>query len=482
MDRLACVETPALPLQMLLQQYPTWSAYPCAVVDRDQPQGVLLWINQLAARRRVEIGMRYSEALSLAPNLHAGEITEHDQKQVRDQISHRLLRFSPHVEASTCFPGIFWLNASGLKRLYPDLTAWAHAINSDLLKQGFESRIVIGFQRFGTYAAVKACQSKLKILETDKQENRMLQKASLNKLDFNPTWRDTLKKLGVHTLGDFSRLPADGIRKRLGDEAYRLHQSTRGCFTNPLQPLREKQIWKHHIIFENPEDNIHRLLFRIKSELAALLQALTKHGEAVVELSIQLQLEKTVLEENIRTASPTRDLKTIAHLTLLRLEGIRLSSGVSEVQLQIESVRVCEKQISLLNDEETYEKKPRDHDAANQALAQVRARFGEDSVVCAQLHDAHLPEARFTWEQLEHIIHPKPQADAALSLVRRIISHPKHTQHRREKSWGPYIISGGWWVRAVDREYWFIQTNENRIHWIYYDQMRRAWFLQGWVE
>ncbi|MDE0212442.1 MAG: DNA polymerase Y family protein, partial [Deltaproteobacteria bacterium] len=40
----------------------------------------------------------------------------------------------------------------------------------------------------------------------------------------------------------------------------------------------------------------------------------------------------------------------------------------------------------------------RDHDAANRALARLRARFGDAALLRARPRAGHLPEARFTWE------------------------------------------------------------------------------------
>jgi protein ImuB len=48
--------------------------------------------------------------------------------------------------------------------------------------------------------------------------------------------------------------------------------------------------------------------------------------------------------------------------------------------------------------------------------------------------------------------------------------------------WGPYIVSGGWWVRPVHREYYFAETRKGDLLWMYYDRPRRRWFLQGRVE
>src|SRR3989304_5548879 len=46
--RLACVDLPAFPLQLLLKRRPEWAAQPVAVVAEDKPQGLVLWVNEKA--------------------------------------------------------------------------------------------------------------------------------------------------------------------------------------------------------------------------------------------------------------------------------------------------------------------------------------------------------------------------------------------------------------------------------------------------
>ena len=47
---------------------------------------------------------------------------------------------------------------------------------------------------------------------------------------------------------------------------------------------------------------------------------------------------------------------------------------------------------------------------------------------------------------------------------------------------GPYIVSGGWWRRRIYREYHFAETQQGEILWVYYDRVRRRWFIQGRLE
>ena len=40
LPHLACLDVPALPLQLLLRQHPDWAAHPTAVVDRDTQEKI----------------------------------------------------------------------------------------------------------------------------------------------------------------------------------------------------------------------------------------------------------------------------------------------------------------------------------------------------------------------------------------------------------------------------------------------------------
>jgi protein ImuB len=140
-------------------------------------------------------------------------------------------------------------------------------------------------------------------------------------------------------------------------------------------------------------------------------------------------------------------------------------------------------------------------EAANRALARVRAEFGNKTVVRARLREAHLPEGQFTWEPLHTLKPAKPRTIHARYLVRRIRFRPEvlpvRTQFRHEPevwlrpnfprdtivhSSGPYVVSGGWWQGSVQRAYHYVEIRTGEILWIFYDRIRRRWFKQGTVE
>jgi protein ImuB len=501
-NRLACVNLPEFPLQLLSRRHPEWSGYPVAVLAKDAPQGLVLWVNRKARAAGILPGFRYAGAASLAPALRAVAVspTEIDDEVAR--LTQRFMRLTPAVEASGEEPGIFWLGGAGLGLLYPSPKEWARAIHAAAEERGFESMIVVGFTRFGTYAAAKTIDGIL-IFKDPAEERRAAGEAPLDRLDLDPDFRNALLKLGIRTVGALLSLPAGGIYERFGPKAYRLYRMAEGNLWDPLAPAAPEEKIRQRIILDEPESDDTRLLFVIKRDLDLMLAALAARHQALAALGLRLLIRKSGWwKERIRPAEPTLDAVQILDLVRLRFESLTLSAGVDEVDLEAEESPATHEQLhfftagSVLN----VEGPPRDLDAANRALARLRAEFGEAAVVRTKLTDGHLPEASFAWEPLDELKLPEPKPDAPKALVRRILAKPvplpsgphgalslgarnPSTSHEWvERLSGPYVVSGGWWHREIHRDYYFAETRRGDILWIYYDRIRRRWFLQGRVE
>jgi protein ImuB len=504
-------------LQLLLRRHPEWVTCPVAVVAEDRPQALIRWINDSAHRVGVRPGLRYAAGCSLAADLRAGVVPPTDIDEAVEAIMARLQRFTPEVEPSTEEPGIFWLNGMGLTRLYPSHEAWARLIAADLNRMGFRAIVVVGFTRFGTYAVAKA-QDGIVVFDDPADERAVARQVRLECLELDSDLRDTLVKLSVPTVGALLALPAGGLLTRFGPAAYRLHQMASGELWMPLQPQKPQEPIRQKLVLDNPETDAMRLLFRLKGLLHPLLQTLVVRGEALAGLTLRLRLDLSArqaggggpacashadrwIEEQIRPASPTLDPVQILDLVRLRFDAIELPAGVIEMELTASSVLAVAEQHRLI-----VERPRRDLEAANRALARIRATFGDEAVGRVRLADAHLPEASFRWETLNQGLGVRSQGSGleletqnsklkteVRSLVRRIFTKPIPLHLPPDSTLhGPYIISGGWWGRDLSacrhaqagtrRDYYFAETRRGDLLWVYYNPHRHCWFIQGTVE
>ncbi len=496
MDRMACVDLPSFPLQLLLRRYPDWRAHPVAVVDDDRPQGKVLWVNERARALGVLPGMRYAAALSLASGLRAAVVPQAEIDAALAELGERLRRFTPHVEPAAGEPGVFWLDARGLERLHDSLACWAALIRADLENAGYRLALVVGFGRFGTYALARAGRGVV-VLDDPAEERAAARRVPLERLALEPAARDALARLGVMTVGAFVDLPLDGIAKRFGPEAARLHQLASGDLCVPLQPDRPVPAGVERLVLDHVETSVERLVVAIEPLLVALVRSVGDKARAIGGVQVGLRFDRLGDHvETVRPAAPTLDVAQLLDLVRLRLQAVqRLPDGVVEIVLMAEEAEAPPRQQALLAED----RPPRDLDAANRALARVRAEVGDAAVVRAKLRDGHLPEGSFTWEPLTKLAEPRPQPAAAGRLIRRILPRPEMLPPRERHEpdgWmlrgldqgpvvrvdGPYVVSGGWWARPVHREYHFAETQTGELLWLYYDRPRRRWFLQGRVE
>lgn len=500
MDRLACVDLPAFPLQLLCRRHPEWRELPVAVISEDKPQGVLLWVNDKARAARILPGQRYAQALSLHADLRGGVVSPAEIEEAVAATCEMLRRYSPHIEAYAEQPGVFWLDASGLERLYQSIRRWLATMDRDLRELGWETSLVLGWSRFATYAIARAQRRGVSMFDNPESERAAANDVPLECLDLAPRLRDSLRRLGITTVGQFARLPPGGTLTRFGKEVKALHALAAGDGWDPLRPKPPPDPVIEHILFDDPVADRDRLLFAIKRSVDSMLAKLAHRCRAVAALALTFKLsraEPPVHKEQIRPAEPTLDSRSLLRLIHLRLEGQPLPAGVNEIHIAAEEVEATHEQLQL------FASKPRrDLAAANEAIAQLRAEFGNESVLRAKVREGHLPEARFAWEVLDEVRlpEPSPPPDGKRPLVRRIYSRPFQLppqEHRfRDDGWilgdfdrgpvtnviGPYIVSGGWWAGEVHREYHFAETRRGDCLWVYYDRRRRRWFLHGEVE
>lgn len=486
MDRMACVDLVAFPLQLLIGAHPEWIEQPVVVVEDERPQSRVLFVNAQARRLGVHTGQRYAMALSLARHLHASTVPPSQIERGVRLIADRLRRYSPHVEPSTEQHGVFWLDASGLRHLYPSLQAWADLIRVDLQQEGLIASITVGFSRFGAYALATSQRGVL-VCADAAEERARVERVPLARLRLDPDVRDRLLALGIDTVGGFLQLPAGSLRTRFGAEVEALHRLASGTQWAPLVPVPAIVRHQRRVEFDTPEHNVERLIFAIKNHLDVLATAVARLSQAIVEVVLWMTLDdRSTRRESVTPAAATLDVAQLLTLVRLRLDAVQLSAGQPRAESRgIITLRVSVNTCPATSDQRGLlpERTRRDAAAANRALARLRAELGEDRVMHAVIRDAHLPSARFAWEPLTHVPeHASPRVVTTRPLVRRILATPVLMSSEPLNPDGPYVIAGGWWSGGVRREYYFVRTSDGALLWIYFDHRRQQCCLQGTVE
>ena len=483
--RTACINIRALPLQLLLRSHPEWRERPVAVVEEEKPLSPVLWLNAAAFRNGIRPGMRYAAALSLDRGLCAGTVSEEELRAAVRQVHGKLDRFSPRVEPCGDEPGVFWVDAGGLGWLYGSLEGWAGQMHACLSRLELSASIAVGFGRFGTYAIART-KDAVAVLPSVGAEEAESRKVRLLDLQIEPKLRERLDRLAVHTVGDFLALPGERIARHLGEQAREFYRFAAGDRSLPLQPRGLSEPLRARMELDANESDVRGLQFRVSQLLAPLLKAVAGRCQAVSALRLEFRQEDRARRRfRIQAAEPTLAAPVLLELVGLHLETVSFPFPPVELSLEVEGVAVTAEKLNLLQ-----ENPNRDAGSAMRALARVRAEFGSGSVLTAQLRSGHLPEARFAWHPFGKLAAASPRPVAVRSLVRRAHASPRVLEGL-PVNWpsppapGPppeHLVSGGWWVREVRRDYRFVDTGRGETLWVYYDHRRARWYVQGRVE
>src|SRR5688572_24886779 len=121
--RLACVDVPALPLQLALRAHPDWAGHPVVVVEDDRPQARILWANRAARDARIRRGQRCQEAEVLVLRLHTAVVPPSELAAANAELLRLVFAFSPAVEPGKDEPGLFFVDANGLHELFTGIDA-----------------------------------------------------------------------------------------------------------------------------------------------------------------------------------------------------------------------------------------------------------------------------------------------------------------------------------------------------------------------
>jgi protein ImuB len=476
---MACIDIPEFLFQWMVVQQPDWARQPMALVKDERPTALLQEVNGRAMEVGLRRGMRFGEALSQIPYLRARSLSPALKNQITLEMIEKLRAFSPQIEACPHNSGVFYLGLNGLEQLFPCFLEWRSQLLQSLESSGYQGQCVIGFSHFGSLAVARHDQPVL-LLETPQQEDQLAQEVALWRLGVPVKLTNSLSMLGVTSLGDFLKLTSESLLERFGREAYDLHRRAKKVHWDPLQNVAEPTVWEATLGLDYAEPDRTRILHLCEKLLHGLLVQLSRQKRAVQRLHFAFQLQNGDLtRHSLGLSEPSLDQARLLDLLRLRLESTPLEEGVTDLELQLEEAESPPEQLELFD-----QTSRREVQAANRALDRVRAELGPGAVVRACLTEGHLPAASFRWEPLDKLRGRPTPPNISNKLLRRFqaVPQPLTAPKADQILDGPYRLSGGWWVREIERDYYYLLTPKGEIHWAFQDQRRGLWFQEGIVD
>jgi protein ImuB len=511
----ACLRLPQFPLQLLLHQKPEWRDERVVWLEQLKADARVRYLSAQAAAAGVYAGARYATILGVVPDLLAGTSELEDLGRADQQIVEHLRKFSPQIRRRSQHleQGLYLLDASGLGKAFKGYKRWATELVHSLRQLGWDSRLAVGFTPFATEMATYHLQSQrpIRLFQNRRQEERRTLQTSLTAFSLSPEQISRLRKFNIRSLGDFLLLEPEEVKRRFGGDLLEFYQKASEAIFAAFPPLPEPEPTVAQFGFGHPVADLTVLLQSIRKLLQQLLPLVLNREEAVATLRLEFVTEDGGNRQQIlRPTYPTADLNWLMSLVKLRLEKhfrecpLKWGCRVERLVVEVTGEADPEKQGDLFTDwaldtDGTGDEvlTPRDKEAGLWALSQVRAEFGEQTLVRARLLDHHLPDRDHLWvtekESLDWLsawhkkgkkrdeVLPSPEQD---KRVRRIVYQSVGISRREDWSaqYGPYSVNGGWWGDSFVREYSFCQKEEQTA-WLYEDAHNNGRLrVQGWLQ
>jgi protein ImuB len=512
----AAIHLPSFALQSVLRTRPQAKRTPVAVLEvSDSPleqtkadQQRLLHVNAEAERHGIHAGMASGMAMARCARLVLLHRDAEAEGTAQGDVLKCAAQWTPHYEITA--PGLCVLDVSRVHHLAERLEECGRSIHAHLATQHLHARI--GFAPRADLAVLAAHAAKSVLVWRDTETNGAAYLRGLPLSASSPAadTAELLRLWGIHSLGDFVRLPRQDVALRLGHEGTRLWDMAAGGSERLLRLFRPALRYREEMELEHPVESLEPLLFLLRRMLEVLCRRLAESWLVAAAMKLVLGFDdKQVHEASLRIAEPTRNADLLLRLLHTHMEGVTAPAPIISVALELVPTRPAGSQMHI------FERGMRDPNRFAETLTQIEAIVGSGNAGRVKLlpsraldafeMGAFLNETEPKQERLKPAlqrrttlasagvqalacqntsglplrrIRPARLVDVTLTDDHPAVLHTNTKSHFIIACSGPWLVSGDWWGDSRwKREVWEVETGEGALY-----QLTRhngQWQLEG---
>ncbi|CAA0112373.1 Protein ImuB [Halioglobus japonicus] len=372
------------------------------------------------------------------------------------------------------------LEISGCLNLFQGLDALLREVTSGISSRGYRAHYGLAptpkaawLLSFATPEAAMAIQLPL--------EER-LGPLPLNLLTQFSTTVDSLRRAGLHTLGDLLQLPPTALGRRCGREFGHFLQQLLGQREDLQVDYRPPEAFSDTYWFGYEVKTNNELMPAVQRLLQSLCRFLRNTQLRTSEVTWQLAGMNNKLQDVcVRSTSSHSNWENWYQLSRIRFERLQLSGGVEGLALTCEQLQPGQQDsIDLFS--------PRNQrEPLASLLDRLHNRLGLQAVEKVGCRDEHLPEFAL-------LISSDDTGDEVSTTTDRaqrpfwLMPQPKALRQRGtqlywngalELIYGPERIEDNWWQEAVSRDYYIAADNSGQHYWVFLDRLARQWYIHG---
>lgn len=395
--------------------------------------------------------------------------------------------FAPTAELTD--PETVVFSIAGLGLLYGPIEMIAQVIVDRVARAGIEANIAIAHNADAAIL-IASCKPGLEVVRPAETEER-LARLDVRLLPLSTEAAETLSLWGVRTMGQFARLPENGVAQRLGFEAVKWQRLARGAVDRPLIEVSPDSTFIEKLELDYPIVILDGLVFAISRLLTSLCTRLVMAGLAADELIVLLELEGGIeYQQTIKLPLPLDSSKPLLRILRFELEKYPPQAAITAISISVHTVVPRRAQFGLFL--------PATPEPAKLeiTLARLRAMVGENNVGIPELIDSHHPQpfrlVPFSTPQTDDLpskqpgpfvlsirhCHPPIQSTLIMNESTPVKLISGEINRRVVNAAGPWMLSGDWWNSDNwEREEWDLGLGDGMVCRV--ARVGDQWFLEG---
>lgn len=292
---------------------------------------------------------------------------------------------------------------------------------------------------------------------------------------------DSLRRAGLHTLGDVLALPPAALGRRCGKAFHHFLQQVLGQREDLQADFHPPATFSDDYWFGYEVKTNEELLPAVQHLLQSLCRFLRNTQLRTGEIHWQFTgTDRKLRDLCVRSSSSHSDWENWYQLSAIRLGQMRLEGGVEGLSLACRELYPGQQDsIDLFS--------PRNQREPLAALLdRLRSRLGLQAIEQVGCRDEHLPEfaVRVGSDHPGGTLRGPHRAQRPFWLMPQPLALRRRGEHLYwngvlDLVYGPERIEDNWWRDAVSRDYYVAADDKGRHYWVFCDRLARQWYIHG---
>ena len=328
--KVACVLVTHLRAKVELRRQPHLRDRPAVIVDRSGPRPVV--VDHLPACRGVASGMTLEHAMSRQGDAVVLEADESSYRGAFNRMLASLQGVSDRVERSDL--GAAYVGLDGLEDMYGGEARLVNALLNSA-PQDLAPRVGVAHAKFPALVAAMS-STPLGATKVPADAASFLAPRSLDLLPIASTVKASMRRFGLHVMGDVTAMSRDMLAEQFGPAGGRAWDLSHGIDDSPLVPLKHEEAVVERTSLPFSSTSMRLLLATVETLLRRAYSRPEMQGRCAGRASLECVLDRaSPWEKSFHfkqgAGSPARAYFIISN----RLETDHPQAPVEEVALAL---------------------------------------------------------------------------------------------------------------------------------------------------